>query len=153
MEWNGKQQLLFLMQSSVIGIIVGLLFDGISGYFRGRSYRNCLFVADVLLGLVAAIITFFGALVITDGYLHPVLFVGSGIGFVSEHYLLGQWLSLWFHFAHTKVSRAFAYLLNYFDDIFLDFQNYLCRTRCIKHEKPKKAKKTRKNAMFFQKNS
>lgn len=153
MEWNGKQQLLFLIQSSVIGNIVGLLFDGISGYFRGRSYRNCLFVADVFLGLVAAIITFFGALVITDGYLHPVLFVGVGIGFVSEHYLLGQWLSRWFHFAHTKMSRVFACVLNYLDDLSLDFQNYLCKTRSIKREKLKKAKKTRKNAMFFQKNS
>lgn len=97
MEWSGEQQLGFLLRSAAVGIGIGLLFDVISGFWRGKKYRRQLYAADAILGVVAALITFFGALIIMDGQLHPVLFCGVLLGMLSEHYIVGRWLSffLW----------------------------------------------------------
>jgi len=94
MEWSGEQQLGFLFSSAVLGMGIGLLFDVISGFWRGKKYQRQLYAADALLGVAAAVITFFGALIIMDGQLHPVLFCGILLGFFLEHYIIGRWLSL-----------------------------------------------------------
>ena len=82
MEWSGRQQLLFLVHSALVGAGIGLLFDCISGCLRLRKYRRYLFIIDGLFGALAALATFFGSLVITDGYMHPLLFLGIGLGFL-----------------------------------------------------------------------
>ena len=100
MEWSGMQQLSFVPKGAVIGMMVGLLLDISSGYWRGKRYRKHLFVSDVILCAVAAVMTFFGALVFTDGYLHPVLLGGVLMGIAVAHYLLGRWLSFLFYKTH-----------------------------------------------------
>ena len=76
MEWLLRQQLLFLPQGAVVGLGLGVLLDVIGGYWRGKSYRHLLFVFDLLLCVIASVITLFTALIVADGYLHPAIFVG-----------------------------------------------------------------------------
>lgn len=96
-EWSGVQPLTFLLYSVLPGFIIGLLFDIGGGWWRGKKYRKRLWLADALLGLPAAIITLFGALIITDGQLHPTLFCGMLLGFLAEHYTCGRLLTFLLH--------------------------------------------------------
>lgn len=109
MEWSGDQQVLFLVPCVLIGVIIGFLFDMFSGWFRGRAYRHRLFVADAVLGALSAVITFFGALVVMDGHLHPLLFFGLLIGFFLEHYTVGAILGRLlcrFHYLLVRFLRV-----------------------------------------------
>lgn len=47
---------------------------------------------DIVFGPLAAVITFFGALAIMDGHLHPLLLCGVFFGMVAEHVCLGVWI-------------------------------------------------------------
>ena len=109
MEWSKNQQLIFLCQSAVAGGMIGGLFDVVSGWYRGPQYRSRLFVADAALGAIAAIITFFGALTIMDGHLHPLLFTGVVTGFLVEHYTIGRCL------AHliSRIHRTISYMISW----------------------------------------
>ena len=89
MEWSGVQQLLILCKSVAIGCIIGVLFDICGGLGRGKTQR-IQFAMDVVLCVIAALITFFGALVVADGQLHPTLFVGVFGGCLAEHYTMGR---------------------------------------------------------------
>lgn len=88
MEWTGKQQIVFLLQSVALGVVQGILFDVLTGFGRRASPLRRILL-DVLFGILAALITFFGALVIMDGQLHPILFTGCALGLVIEHVTLG----------------------------------------------------------------
>lgn len=92
LEWGGIQQLTLLFRSSLVGVGVGVLFDLMTGFWRGTTKLK-RFMVDVVFCLLASIITFFSSLVLTDGKLHPVLFVGMYLGVYSEHVSLGRWVS------------------------------------------------------------
>ena len=89
-EWTGRQQLLFLLQSGGVGFLLGLLFDILTAVGRVGCRRWRQFLLDALFGIPAALITFFGALSIMDGELHPLLFVGIIVGLLAEHASLGK---------------------------------------------------------------
>ena len=89
MEWTGQQQVAMLVQSCGVGLLLGVVYDIFFSAGR-RSTRPAVFIRDALFGLVAALITFFCALAITDGRMHPLLFAGSGLGMLAEHYSIGR---------------------------------------------------------------
>ncbi len=89
MEWTGQQQIAMLVQSGGVGLLLGVVYDMFFAAGR-RNTRPAVFIRDALFGLVAALITFFCALAITDGKMHPLLFAGSGLGMAAEHYSVGR---------------------------------------------------------------
>ena len=110
MEWSKSQQILFLLQSALVGAAIGALFDWLSGWYRERRYRKKLFVADILFGAVSAVGMFLGALVIMDGQLHPLLFFGGLFGFLFEHYAIGKWGSPYVSKVHFGLRRFRCFL-------------------------------------------
>lgn len=96
MEWTGWQQIVFLLQSICLGLAQGVLLDLLSGFGRRASPIRRISL-DVLFGVLAALMTFFGALVIMDGQLHPILFMGCALGMILEHVILGMWLAKWIY--------------------------------------------------------
>ena len=91
-EWSGQQQLLFLLKSIPVGAVVALIFSGISAIDRKRKFTWRLFIVDVLSSILFAVITFFAALAIMDGHLHPLLFGGIIIGFSLVRFLCGRYI-------------------------------------------------------------
>ena len=98
MEWSGRQQIEFLLQSCVLGIVQGALLDVMTGLVFIAKHKRWLWT-DMIFGPMAAIITFCGALVIMDGQLHPLLFFGVFFGMTLEHVLIG-----------TRVCRLMRFL-------------------------------------------
>ncbi len=92
MEWSGSQQVWLLLQSTGLGFGLGFVYDVLQlpCYCGGGRIRR--FVMDVLFGAVAALVTFYVALALMDGRLHPLLFFGSGVGFLAQHSCIGHWL-------------------------------------------------------------
>ena len=88
MEWTGKQQIWFLLQSIGLGVVVGFSFDSITALTL-RDVRRKWRISDALFGPLAALFVFLGALVIMDGQLHPLLILGSFLGLFAEHCTLG----------------------------------------------------------------
>ena len=103
------QQLNVLLQSTALGGGIGTLFDVCGGFWRGKKYRRQMFLTDVVLCALSAVITFFGALIVADGQLHPVLFVGILLGVVAEHYAVGRWLGFLSFKMHTIARHTAAY--------------------------------------------
>ena len=94
MEWTGFQQIIFFGESFCLGLIQGAVFDVLSGL--GRYTHRCFrLVLDSVLGLLVAMLLFFGAIVIMDGQLHPLLFFGSWLGLITEHASVGKYLCGW----------------------------------------------------------
>ena len=91
MEWSILQQMQCLLQSVVLGMTQGLLLDLLTGMVRVSSRRRWMWT-DIVFGPIAAVITFCGALVIMDGHLHPLLFLGVFWGMVTEHVTIGIWV-------------------------------------------------------------
>ena len=116
MEGYEAQQFDVLFKSVIIGGLIGILLDAYSGFWLGKRYRFTLFVSDVLFGVVAAMMTFFGALVVTDGYLHPVLVVGIVCGCVAEHWLIGRWLAALFFRMHCVWRSSLCYSKRFLAD-------------------------------------
>ena len=109
MEWTGRQQILFLLQSIGLGIIIGLFLDGLAALMLRRVRRN-QFILDVAFGGVTALLVFFGSLVILDGQLHPLLIFGSTAGLAVEHLSVGLWIRKWLmrmRRAYHKIWRSF----------------------------------------------
>ena len=128
MEWTGAQQLLFLLRSVGVGMFVGLLFDVMCGIERTFRRRFMVFVWDGLFGVVAAWITFFASLSITDGKMHPLLFCGIGFGFVAEHGGVGVYVSKGVSFASRWVSRMACSMLTVVDAAIVGFVRFLVFT-------------------------
>ena len=104
MEWTGQQQIQFLLQSIVLGVLQGLCLDLVTNLFVERRRRKWLWT-DVLFGPLAAIITFFGALVIMDGQLHPLLFLGIALGMLAEHVTIGTLISFLLRYVRRKIDK------------------------------------------------
>lgn len=88
MEWTIRQQICFLLQSVCLGAIEGLCLDAITALIPSGK-RSVYFWIDVAFGPFAAVVTFFGALAIMDGQLHPLLLFGVFLGMLIEHVSLG----------------------------------------------------------------
>lgn len=91
MEWSGRQQIEFLLQSFLLGVVQGLLLDVMTGLVFIAKRKRWLWT-DMIFGPIAAIITFCGALVIMDGQLHPLLFFGVFFGMALEHVVIGTYV-------------------------------------------------------------
>ncbi len=149
-EWTGSQQLLFLLQSGGLGFGLGFLFDVFTGL--GRAGGRCRrFWLDSFIGVLAALITFFGSLAIMDGVLHPLLFAGILVGFLAEHAGVGWLVSRWLCGAVRRSSGFFGKMLAVLEAILLRisplFEALWSKIRC---HRPK-SKKNRKKIRFFQK--
>lgn len=91
MEWTGYQQVFFFVQSVMVGAVICVGFDLVTALTQRQPHRSYL-IFDVIIGPVAALLVFFGALSIMDGQLHPLLITGSFLGILAEHFTLGVWL-------------------------------------------------------------
>lgn len=104
MEWTGQQQIQFLLRSIILGVLQGLCLDLMTSLLAGRKRRRWLWT-DVFFGPLAAIITFFGALVIMDGQLHPLLFLGIALGMLAEHVTIGTLISYLLRYVRRRISE------------------------------------------------
>ena len=104
MEWSGGQQISFLLQSIGLGIAQGLLLDVLTGFARIPKHHRWLWT-DVLFGPLAALITFFGALVIMDGQLHPLLLFGTFSGMLLEHISVGRCICRFVRFVRRGMAH------------------------------------------------
>lgn len=150
LEWGGVQQLALLLQSGGLGVALGLLLSWLSGLGYGKT-KIWRFVSDMVFCVFAAVFTFYAGLVLTDGRLHPVLFLGLLSGMCVEHILVGKWVSR-FAYKTTRLLRGiaaflFALLMRFFEKI----KTLLRKFGVVKQKIAKNVKKTRKNRHFFQK--
>lgn len=93
MEWTEIQQIICLLQSILLGVVLGLLFELFTAWVRLSQSPVVKFMLDTLYGAASGVVTFFSALIITDGQMHPLLFFGSFCGFLCEHYSMGRFFS------------------------------------------------------------
>lgn len=92
-EWSGIQQLSFIFKSLPIGVLFGVTLNIINGLGRIWRCRWKVFIADIVFSVIASVVTFFAALVITDGQLHPILFLGILLGLIITHFLCGKYIA------------------------------------------------------------
>ena len=131
MEWTGQQQIQFLLRSIILGVLQGLCLDLMTSLLVGRKRRRWLWT-DVLFGPLAAIVTFFGALVIMDGQLHPLLFFGIALGMLVEHATVGCLIALLLRYVRrwmNEIKRIthifFAIVRNWGEKLLKKRQNSL----------------------------
>lgn len=153
LEWTGQQQLLFIWQSIGLGMLVGLAFDITTGFCRVTRRRWAIFLLDALFGVQAALITFFGALAIMDGQLHPLLFAGALVGFVIEHGSVGVCISRGVCWCCRFLGRVGGALTAAETRIMGCFVQFSEKQRQQMRNKAKKGKKIRKKSNFFWKKS
>ena len=110
MEWSGQQQVQFLLQSIYLGTLQGLLLDFMTG-FGSVSGRKRWRWSDVLFGPLAALITFFGALIIMDGQLHPLLLFGVFLGMLLEHLTVGGMIRFSVRYVRGMLGDGVRFLL------------------------------------------
>lgn len=92
-EWTGAQQFLCLVQSMLLGAVLGLLFEVFTALTRIAKRRVTVFILDSVFGILSAMITFYTSLVISNGRLHPLLFFGGLAGYMCEHFTVGRYIS------------------------------------------------------------
>lgn len=141
MEWTGQQQIRFLLQSIILGVWQGLCLDLITSLFTGRKRRRWLWT-DVLFGPLAAIITFFGALVIMDGQLHPLLFFGVALGMVAEHVTLGLLMARLLRNVRHIVTETIRKVVRNFLDVSASVRRWSAWRPRKREKEPKKARKS-----------
>ena len=90
MEWTQGEQLILLGEAGGVGILLGVLLDVTTAWGRCCRSRKTVFVLDAGFGLAAALITFFAALAMADGVLHPLFFAGIAAGMVAQRLSLGR---------------------------------------------------------------
>ncbi|MBQ9860114.1 MAG: spore cortex biosynthesis protein YabQ [Clostridia bacterium] len=151
MEWSGKQQLLFLLQSAGLGVGIGLLFDSMTGMGRACKRRAAVFFIDVMFGIVAGFITFFAALAIMDGALHPLLFLGGGVGFLAEHNSVGVICSRWVCAALRGLGLFYRRFCEKFEAVLLLAGRKMAHFFTQMRKIAKKGEKNPKKFRFFQK--
>ena len=90
MIYSGGEQLLLVLQSALVGMLIGGSLDFNHGIALKNTHISHVLVLDITWGCLSAVMTFFAALVLTDGQLHPVLLLGLLIGALVEHYTIGR---------------------------------------------------------------
>ena len=139
-EWTGHQQLMFLLESICAGLLLGAVFGIFNGVGHIRNRRGRVFLLDVLYFVLAAVITFFSSLVVMDGQLHPLLFIGILCGAVISYLLLGRFLSRLVCMTGRRITRIAA-----------QSSLYMRKMRKNMAIIAKNAVKPIKNAIFFSK--
>lgn len=91
MEWTWREQIVLLIQCGGLGLVMGMAYDGVTVWQRFRHYSHVrVFVSDGAFCLLAALATFFFSLATMDGRMHPLLFVGIGVGVLAERCGIGR---------------------------------------------------------------
>ncbi len=132
MNWSGWQQIGLLAQCVPCGVIIGLVFEINSGLIRCDTRKPFQYCLDGIFGVIAAILTFFCALVLMDGQLHPVLFLGVLCGFLMEHFTIGRFVE-WGIVSLSRFARktggyiriVFSLIFRGFGLIFQKLKRYL----------------------------
>lgn len=146
MEWSGQQQLQYFLESTMLGLGLGLLFDLHTAV--GRLYRRrTMFLLDALFGIPAALITFFASLAITDGRLHPLLFFGILAGGLVGHACVGRLLGRWTYGGVRRGIRLVRRVVRKTDETAREAVRFL---GCLAQKK-RLHEKNRKNFRFFEK--
>lgn len=116
MGWMGQEQVRLLLESGGLGLLLGVLFDVCCALSLGCGRRRWLrFAVDAAFGVPAALLTFYGALAIMDGRLHPLLFGGLAAGFWLQHRTVGRWVSRWLYRAGRALGRGIGWLMGQLD--------------------------------------
>lgn len=139
-----------MLHSLLLGFGQGMILDSITALSQLKSRRKWLWT-DMAFGPIAAVVTFFGALLICDGQLHPVVLFGVFSGMAVEHLTAGHLLRLMtVRIARfvRRIARIFCMGLQACGRFFgkcrlIDSEKRFCRGR--------KSEKTRKMSHFFQK--
>lgn len=154
MQWSGSEQIRLFAQSILLGICFGVLFSFFNVASKPRNCRHLLFLGDMLFFVTTSFITFFFAMTMMDGRLHPLLFGGSLVGFVLFHVAFGRYLSRWLYrfgrWLMFVMKRLIGLILTPFRLMFLVAQRAF---NSIYGKRKKKAENTRKKSAFFQKKS
>ncbi len=133
-EWTGTQQILCFLQSVILGAGLGFLFEMFSALVRLSRSSVGRFILDAVYGVLAASITFFSALIITDGRLHPLLFTGSLCGFICEHYAVGRSISRGMTWLLRRIGKGIRIALDFADGFLFGCGSRLCATgKCWLH--------------------
>ena len=146
MEWSGQQQIQRLLQCVVLGTLQGFLLDILTGVACVRKRRKWLWT-DVLFGPIAAIITFFGALVIMDGQLHPILLLGVFGGMALEHVSMGIVIRRTVACIRFWTAQSLCFLYRFF----LRIGVAVGRLLVLRGRASKNTEKQRKICRFFKK--
>lgn len=113
MGWMGREQVRLLLESGGLGLLLGVLFDVCCALSRACGGRRWLrFGVDAAFGVPAALLTFYGALAIMDGRMHPLLFAGLAVGFWLQHRTVGRWVSRWLYRAGRMLGRGIRALVD-----------------------------------------
>ncbi len=154
MQWSGYEQLKLFIASILLGCCLGLLFSLFNVASKLRHYRWIMFLSDAMFFAVASIISFFFALAMMDGLLHPLLFCGCLVGFVVFHAALGRYLSRWLYRLGRWLIIVATKAIRW---TFMPFKRLLSALRHAfnsnNDKRTKKAGNSRKKSIFFQKNS
>ena len=145
-EWSGMHQFSILVQSGVLGLVMGFSFELLSGFGRCKG-RGWLFLADILYCVISALVSFFSSLVMTDGKLHPVMFAGLLLGGAIEHCTIGKTVS-------KQTSKFIGFIRCGSICLVAIIRQFLLKTVSIikiDSKIEKNIKKRRKNPHFFQK--
>lgn len=146
LEWGGAQQLMLLLQSGVLGVGLGVVFDLMTGVGRDVSKIKRFFL-DLIFCVLAALVTFFFSLVITDGKMHPILFLGCLLGMAIEHCVIGKRISRVVY----KSVRGIRYLSSVLTEILKKHFFTVRKMIVFPKREAKNVKKIRKKRNFFQK--
>lgn len=115
MDWSGTEQLYHFLQCVIMGSVLGIQFELTCALIRVIKSPILRFIIDALYGVIASVITFFWSLIITDGRMHPVLFVGGLCGFLCEHYALGRFISRGMAWVLKKTGQGIGKTIHHMD--------------------------------------
>ena len=133
--------ILFLLQSIGIGCTQGFVLDVVTGLAYVQKGRYWLWT-DVAFGPLAAIVTFFGALIVMDGQLHPLLIFGVFLGMAIEHVLVGIWLCRVIRHTRRAVRKMLHSCCAFLRHLTGCLVNRLLNIRLCKSKVPKKDEKS-----------
>ncbi len=109
----GREQVRLLLESGGLGLLLGVMFDVCCAVSRGCGGKRWLrFCVDAAFGIPAALLTFFGALAIMDGRMHPLLLGGMAVGFWLQHRTIGRVATRWLYRLGRSIGRCAGALLN-----------------------------------------
>ncbi len=149
-EWTLTQQFRLLWQSGLLGVGLGFLFTFFNVASKMRRCPFRLFLCDMVFCLLAALVTFYFALAIADGRLHPFLFIGSSLGFLLQHLVIGRFFS--YHiYRLLRATRVFWRHIFGAISVVLMLIGEKLQAVCIKL--PKNTLKYRKKSKKSEKNS
>lgn len=144
-ELTGWQQIRFCIACVPWGVLIGGLFDVNSGMIRASRKKMTILLLDGVFGPVAACITFFCALVVMDGQIHPLLLFGILSGFLLEHYTLGRILVRVSQRSVVCVHRCYRFCRGVVGHIGRIFTVLSDKWRVLTDKNPAKSHKIHKN--------